>query len=32
MEEKLKILKDDGKKWQITVKPYEILTLGTEKS
>jgi len=31
VEEKLETLKDDGEKWQITVKPYEILTLGTEK-
>ena len=30
-EEKLETLKDDGKTWHITVKPYEILTLGTEK-
>lgn len=30
-EEKLETLKDDGEKWHITVKPYEILTLGTEK-
>ncbi|MBQ7986220.1 MAG: hypothetical protein IJ304_03020 [Clostridia bacterium] len=31
IEEKLEILKDDGEKWQIKVKPYEILTLGAEK-
>ncbi len=31
IEEKLETLKDDGEKWQVTVKPYEILTLGTEK-
>lgn len=30
-EDELEFLKDDGKMRQITVKPYEILTLGTEK-
>ncbi len=32
IEEKLETLKDDGEKWQVTVKPHEILPLGTEKS
>lgn len=31
IEEKLETLEDDGVKWQVKVKPYEILTLGTEK-
>jgi alpha-mannosidase len=31
IEEKLETLQENGGKWQITVKPYEILTLGTEK-
>lgn len=32
IEEKIETLQADGDKWQIKVKPYEILTLGTEKS
>lgn len=31
-EEELEALKCDGEKWEITLKPYEILTLGTKKA